>query len=91
MSVTDEAVHGVSEPLPLLPPGESIAVHVLARFWGVHPTHVSNLIEAGEIQAVDLRGPKSSRSTLRVPRGSLVEFLAKRQVIVPEKKQTRRH
>jgi len=67
----------------LLPAGESIAVYQLARHWHCDRGHIIHLVESGAIRAFDLRGEGSSRSTLRIPRAALVEFLEKRQVIVP--------
>jgi Helix-turn-helix domain len=74
-----QSVH-VSE---YLPPGESFPVHLLARVLHIHRTHLINLIDAGEIQcAVDLRGHGSSRSTIRVPRAAVIEFLEKRRIVI---------
>jgi hypothetical protein len=66
-----------------LPPGESFPVHVLARVLHVDRKHVVHLIDCGELKcAVDLRGPASSRSTIRVPRWAVEEFLRSREIIV---------
>jgi hypothetical protein len=66
-----------------LPAGESFPVHLLARILHVHRDHVIHLIDAGEIQcAVDLRGPGASRSTIRVPRAAVIEFLESRRILV---------
>ena len=66
-----------------LPPGESFPVHVLARALQVTRNHVINLIDCGEItHAVDLRGAGSSRSTIRVPRSAVIEFLESRKIMV---------
>jgi hypothetical protein len=77
----------------LLPAGESIAIWQLARHWHCHREHIIRLVESGAIRAFDLRGAGSSRSTLRIPRAALVEFLEKRQVIVPPSrdKHARKH
>jgi hypothetical protein len=64
-----------------LPAGESFPVWRLAQLFHIHRTHLTNLIEQGELVAFDLRGKNSSRSCVRVPRNSLVEFLAKRQIL----------
>jgi excisionase family DNA binding protein len=73
-----------------LPPGETFAVWQLAKMLNCHRSHLVHLIEAGEIVAFDLRGKKASRSTMRVPRNSIVEFLEKRQVIAAATKLGRR-
>ena len=66
-----------------LPPGESFPVHVLARALHVTRNHVVNLIDCGELKcAVDLRSPGASRSTIRVPRVAVVEFLEARIIKV---------
>jgi len=71
-----------------LPAGESFPVWQLAQMFHVHRTHLTNLIEQGELVAFDLRGKASSRSCVRVPRTSLVEFLARRQIVAAA---TKRH
>ncbi len=76
----------------LLPPGETFAVWQLAKLLWCHRNHLVHLIEEGELVAFDLRGKGSTRSTLRVPRGSIVSFLEKRQVIaIAEKKHSRKN
>jgi hypothetical protein len=66
-----------------LPAGESFPVHLLARVLHVDRKHVIHLIDSGEIKcAVDLRGPGSSRSTIRVSRAAVIEFLESRKIIV---------
>ena len=66
-----------------LPAGENFPVHVLARFLHVHRQHVLNLIDSGDLKcAVDIRGPGSSRSTIRIPRWAVEEFLKSREIIV---------
>jgi hypothetical protein len=66
-----------------LPPGESFPVWLLAKHLHVHRTHIINLIDVGEIKcAVDLRGPGSSRSTIRVPRAAVISFLESRKIVV---------
>lgn len=68
-----------------LPPGESFPVHLLARVLHVTRNHVINLIDTGEIKcAVDLRGAGASRSTIRVSRAAVVEFLESRRILVVE-------
>jgi len=69
--------------LECLPPGDSFPVYVLARCFHVHRQHVLNLIDAGELKcAIDFRSPGSSRSTIRVPRWAVEEFLKSREIIV---------
>ncbi len=54
----------------------------LASRWGVSKQHVINLVESGEIRvALDLRGGGASKSLIRVPRCSVLEFLKKRKAI----------
>jgi hypothetical protein len=66
-----------------LPPGDTIAVWALAEALGVHRTHITNLLDQGEIKcAIDLRGKGSSRSTIRIPRSAILEFIEKRQVAI---------
>jgi len=56
---------------------------MLARYWHVDRKHVVNLIDAGEIKwAIDLRAPSSNRSTIRIPRSSVVAFLSTRVIRV---------
>jgi len=69
-----------------LPAGDNFPVHVLARYWHVDRKHIINLIESGEIRcAIDLRSPHASRSTIRVPRWAVEEFLRSREIIVVSK------
>lgn len=66
-----------------LPVGESFPVHLLARVLHVHRKHVIHLIDCGELKcAIDLRSPGASRSTIRVPRAAVLEFLESRRIIV---------
>jgi hypothetical protein len=66
-----------------LPSGDNFPVYVLARYLHVHRQHVLNLIDSGEIKcAIDIRGPGASRSTIRVPRWAVEEFLKSREIIV---------
>jgi Helix-turn-helix domain len=75
----------------MLPAGESFPVWQLARLFHVDRQHLVNLIESGEIKvAIDLRGKTSSRSCIRVPRNSLIEFLQSRKVIASACKLGRR-
>jgi hypothetical protein len=55
----------------------------LAKILCCHRQHLVNLCESGAIKvAIDIRGKGSSRSTIRVPRAAVLEFLESRQVIV---------
>jgi hypothetical protein len=68
-----------------LPAGDSFPVHLLARILHVDRKHVIHLIDCGELKcAVDLRGPGASRSTIRVSRAAVIEFLESRRIIVVE-------
>ena len=52
----------------------------LAKHWHCDARHVFNLIESGEIKVVvDLRNKASSKTMIRVPRKSVVEFLNRRR------------
>lgn len=65
-----------------LPAGmNSFSLLWLANFWGCSLRHVFNLVESGAFGpgAVDLRNIKSSRSMIRLPRKTVVEFLNNRQ------------
>ena len=73
-----------------LPPGEALPVYVIARALGCHRSDIVHLVEAGEVEAIDLRGPGSSRSTIRVTRQSLMEWLESRSVIATTGKLNRR-
>jgi hypothetical protein len=69
-----------------LPDGKSFPLNVLARALCVHRDHLIHLIECGELPAVDLRAPYSSKSCIRIPREAIEEFLRKRIVAtVPRK------
>jgi hypothetical protein len=69
-----------------LPPGDNFPVYLLARFLHVHRQHVLNLIDCGEIKcAIDIRSPHASRSTIRVPRWAVEEFLKSREIVVVSK------
>jgi hypothetical protein len=66
-----------------LPPGESFPVYLLARVLHIDRKHVVHLIDTGELKcAVDLRGPGASRSTIRISRAAVIEFLESRRIIV---------
>ena len=48
--------------------------------------HIRGLIQAGELQAVNLAASESTRAALVIPRRSLEEFLKRRQVAVGAQK-----
>ncbi len=63
-----------------LPEWNFFPVHWLAKEWHCSGKHICNLIDTDELKiGIDLRGLKSSRAMIRVPRKSLVEFLNARQ------------
>lgn len=63
-----------------LPHWDFFPVYWLADRWRVTSRHVFNLIESGELPvAIDLRNKASSRTTIRVPRRSVVHFLKTRK------------
>jgi excisionase family DNA binding protein len=65
---------------PHLPADRNFAVNTLAKLLGVRRQHVLDWIDSGQIRcAFDLRGAGSSRSTIRIPRAAVLEFLAKRK------------
>ena len=64
-----------------LPRIEFVPVFLLAKLWRCHRQHIINLIDSGELKVpVDLRGKASSKSMIRIPRASVVEFLNRRKV-----------
>jgi excisionase family DNA binding protein len=66
-----------------LPPGDHFPVYVLARYLHVHRQHVLNLIDSGEIKcAIDIRGAQASRSTIRIPRWAVEDFLKSRTIVI---------
>lgn len=73
-----------------LPQGGALPVYIVARALGLHRSHIVSLIEEGELVAFDLRGAGSSRSTLRIPRQSLIQFLEARQSEATTDKPARR-
>jgi excisionase family DNA binding protein len=70
-----------------LPPGESLPVYLIARVLSIHRDHLLHLIEAGELPAIDLRGVGSSRSTIRIARHDLLDFLERRQILGATRKR----
>jgi hypothetical protein len=64
-----------------LPAGmETFTVRFLAAWFGTSDQHWLNLIDSGDLQAVDLaRVP--SRSMMRVPRAALVAYLNGRKTV----------
>jgi hypothetical protein len=70
-----------------LPAGQCFPVWQLAKLLGCHRQHIINLVEQGDLVAFDLRGPGSSRATLRIPRNSMIAFLEARQIIATAEKR----
>jgi hypothetical protein len=63
-----------------LPPWDFFPVWWLAKSWHGSDEHVLRLIEKGELPVgVDLRSPGASRSMIRIPRKSVIEFLNRRK------------
>jgi len=63
-----------------LPDWSFFPCHWLAHRLQVDSKHIANLIESGEIKcAVDLRSRGASRTTIRIPRAAVVEFLTRRR------------
>jgi hypothetical protein len=63
-----------------LPPWNFFPIAWCANEWHCSPEHIVNLIETGELPVgVDLRGHKSSKMMIRIPRKSLVAFLNHRK------------
>ncbi len=65
-----------------LPPKmDFFPVWFLAKLWHCSAQHVLNLIDTGEMPVpVDLRGKAATKTMIRVPRKSVVEFLNRRKV-----------
>jgi helix-turn-helix protein len=64
-----------------LPAGESFPIWYLAKLFHCDRQHLVHLVKSGEIAgAIDLRGKSSSRSCIRIPRDSLIEFLESRKI-----------
>jgi hypothetical protein len=76
-----------------LPHGESLPLYVVARTLGLDRKHLVHLVESGEIKtAYDCRNATASRSTIRIPRDAVLEFLERRKIVIvkPVKKQSPR-
>jgi excisionase family DNA binding protein len=67
-----------------LPKGVAfLTIRQLAVSLGVSRQHVMNLIEKGDLEAgADVSVTGSTRSSLRIPRASVIRFLNSRRVIV---------
>lgn len=53
------------------------------------PDRIVDLINAGELLAIDIRGPGSKRATWRISRDAWEDFLRRRQSQAPKPKQKR--
>src|SRR6266446_5915137 len=63
-----------------LPPQDFFPVWQLAKIWHCSSEHVTRLVESEELPVgVDLRNKASSKTMIRVPRKSVVEFLNRRK------------
>ena len=73
-----------------LPAGGALPINVIARAVGLHRSRILSLIESGELEgAIDIRTPGSCRSTIRVPRQAVIEFLEGRKVVATSGGQAR--
>jgi len=63
----------------LLPPGELLPIHVIARALNCNRSVLFNHIDSGELIAYDVRNAGSSRFCIRIERQSLLEWIKKRQ------------
>ncbi len=62
-----------------LPQGQEIfSVRELAIWFRTSIQHWLNLIDSGEIKALDLSSPTASRFMTRIPRAEIVRFLNSR-------------
>ena len=62
-----------------LPPGvEMFTIPQLSKIFAASQVYWTGQIECGQLFAVDLRSPGTTKSMLRVPRAALVAFLEKR-------------
>jgi hypothetical protein len=65
----------------VLPDWDGFPVFWVAKRWHCTSNHILNLIDSGEIKVpIDLRNKASSRAMIRIPRGSLIEFINRRKV-----------
>ena len=62
----------------------------LAKLYRVKPDKILALIRAGELRAVDLRSPDSTRPRWRIPADAIVEFENRRSATPPPKPTRRR-
>ena len=62
-----------------LPAGmESFTVRYLAAFFGTSHRHWINLVDLGELKALDLSRPGASKAMMRIPRAELTRYLNSR-------------
>ena len=62
-----------------LPPGvEMFTIPQLSKIFSASHLYWTGMVECGQLFAVDLRSPGTSKAMLRVPRAALVAFLEKR-------------
>jgi hypothetical protein len=82
MSVSLKANGSVlREEFPDLPPGNFFAVYRLAKILDRSRQHIGRLIDDGDLKVpIDVRRRASSRSSILVPRASVIEFLERRKI-----------
>jgi len=61
-----------------LPAGESFSVRWLGAFFKTSHRHWINLVDLGELKALDLSRPGASKAMMRIPRAEIVRFLNSR-------------
>jgi hypothetical protein len=62
-----------------LPPDmEIFTIPFLMRWFNTGPQHWINLVDSGELLAVDLRSPGTKKHMLRIPRAELISYLRKK-------------
>ncbi|MCA9246666.1 MAG: helix-turn-helix domain-containing protein [Planctomycetales bacterium] len=62
----------------------------VARHYGVSADKITRLIEAGELQAINLASPGCTRPRWRITEAHLEEFERRRAAVPPEPKPKRR-
>ena len=58
-----------------------------AKVFSVTPAHIGNLIEEGELGALDIAKPKSRRRCLRIPIKELIRFAEERSSLAESVKK----
>ena len=62
-------------------------IELLKRVWHCARQHVVNLIESGDLFAVDLKGKGSTKSMWRVPRAAAIDLMNRRKGLLPNRRE----